>query len=393
MIQVGYCTNVHAGADLDAMRANLARHALAVKRAVCPSEPLGVGLWLSASAAAQLRASGGVAEFAAWLAEAGLVPFTFNGFPYGDFHRDVVKYDVYRPTWCEASRVDYTLALIEILDALLPKGIEGSISTVPLQWSAPAPSADELAGAAANLRRVAERLERLEMERGRLIYLCIEPEPGCVLERSSDLVDFFGRFLLGRRDDARVRRYLRVCHDVCHAAVMFEDQAEALGRYRAAGIGVGKVQVSSALALRLERLEPSGRAAALEELRAFAEGRYLHQTVVRRPPGESGSFTRFDDLPTALASTTRPSIPASDWRIHFHVPIHLERIGRLETTQPEIARCLEAARHAPGLQHFEVETYAWQVLPLALRPASLSDGIACELAWFRDRFPDFWRRV
>src|SRR4051794_8818385 len=91
-VQVGYCTNVHAGAGLDQTRANLERYALAVKRLASPDRPMGVGLWLSAPAARQLLEERRVGEFAAWLREVGLVPFTLNGFPFGDFHQPVVKH-------------------------------------------------------------------------------------------------------------------------------------------------------------------------------------------------------------------------------------------------------------------------------------------------------------
>src|SRR5206468_1580952 len=90
-IQFGYCTNVHAGPDLEQTRANLQRYALAVKQRVRPNEPMGVGLWLAASAARKLVGERRVTEFADWLAEVGLVLFTFNGFPFGDFHQAVVK--------------------------------------------------------------------------------------------------------------------------------------------------------------------------------------------------------------------------------------------------------------------------------------------------------------
>ena len=252
--QLGYCTNVHAGADLDQTRANLQQHAVAVKQIVRPHASLGIGLWLSAAAARSLRQEGRLGEFQAWLEESGLLPFTLNGFPYGDFHQSIVKHRVYHPTWCEQARLDYTRDLAAIQHQLLPPGMEGSISTLPLQWGHPEPTADELARSAANLAAVAEYLQRLEHQTGRLIYVCLEPEPGCVLQRSSDVVRFFEQFLLPGRNENTIRRHLRVCHDVCHAAVMFEDQAEAVGRYRAAGIGIGKVQVSSAVALCLDDL-------------------------------------------------------------------------------------------------------------------------------------------
>lgn len=381
--QIGYCTNVHSGVDLESTRANLAEHALAVKKAVSPDAPMGVGLWLSATAARNLLATAGVAEFAVWLAEVGLAPFTLNGFPYGDFHKDIVKHDVYRPTWCDPQRVQYTLDLIEILDALLPEGMEGSISTVPLMWRNPGTNAAHMAACAANLMNVCERLSRLEAKRGRLIYLCLEPEPGCVLERSDDVVRFFEEHLLSQGDQQQIRRYLRVCHDICHTAVMFEDQNEALGRYRSAGIAVGKVQVSSALVLPLDRIPSSERPAAIKHLREFAEDRYLHQTTVRQSLDAEPDF--FEDLPIAIESIGSSTTPIGEWRVHFHVPIYAERFDLLETTRGQILECLQATENTPNLAHFEVETYAWSVLPEHLRQPRLADGIAAELRWLRDQ--------
>src|SRR5262245_1161609 len=129
---LAYCTNVHAGADLDATRANLERYALAVKARVSPHRPMGVGLWLSAVAARKLLADGQAEAFADWLREVGLVPFTFNGFPHGDFHQPVVKHRVYEPTWFDKDRLIYTLDLIAIQHALLPPYTPGSISTLPI---------------------------------------------------------------------------------------------------------------------------------------------------------------------------------------------------------------------------------------------------------------------
>jgi sugar phosphate isomerase/epimerase len=376
-IQTGYCTNVHAGADLEQTRANLQRYATAVKRQVSPDRPMGVGLWLSASAARALRNGPALAEFAAWLGDAGLVPFTLNGFPYGDFHQQVVKHQVYHPTWLDPARVAYTCDLIAILDGLLPVGMPGSISTLPIAWGQPILWPEQLRAGAAHLGGLAEELAGLEQQSGRRITLCLEPEPGCVLQRSTDVVRFIEDYLLPGRDEAIIRRYLCVCHDVCHAAVMFEEQAEVLGRYRAAGIGVGKVQVSAAVCLPLAGKPPEERQAALEQLGGFNEDRYLHQTMVRLRPQSEPLF--FEDLPAALIDP-RCRDSAGEWRVHFHVPIYLPRFGQLEASQPAIAECLQAL--APdGVEHFEVETYAWGVLPPALREPDLATGIAREMEW------------
>src|SRR5262245_32923717 len=125
--QIGYCTNVHAGADLETTRANLERYALAVKSRVASNELMGVGLWLSAKAAEKRLAERQADKFLDWLQNVVLVPYTFNGFPHGDFHQAVVKHRVYHPTWWESDRLEYTLDLIAIQHLLLPGGIAGSI--------------------------------------------------------------------------------------------------------------------------------------------------------------------------------------------------------------------------------------------------------------------------
>ena len=67
--------------------------------------------------------------------------------------------------------------------------------------------------------------------------------------------------------------------------------------------------------------------------------------------------------------------------MHFHVPVFLERAGAVGTTQSEIATCLDLLRERPEVRHFEVETYAWDVLPGPLRTDDLAAGIAREIEY------------
>lgn len=379
---LGYCTNVHAGATLAAIRANLEQYAVAVKRRVCPDAPMGVGLWLPAPAARELRSDGATSEFRGWLEARGLHAFTVNGFPYDDFHRRVVKYDVYRPNWTEAARLEYTVDLLHVVAKLTPTGQEASISTLPIGWRTEVAGDQALAAAAANLRAAARVAAEIEAETGVLVHLDLEPEPGCALDRSEDVVGFFDDHLLGGDDDALVRRHVRVCHDVCHAAVMFESQEEIFGRYAEAGIVVGKVQLSAALRIPFQAMTDADRRAARARLVAFGEDRYLHQTTVR--PETDGAVTLYDDLPIALAAA--PAAPADEWRVHYHVPVFLDGAGGLESTAADIPRAIARLR-AAGTRHFEVETYAWDVLPEDLRTADLADGIAREIEWVQRATP------
>ena len=98
----------------------------------------------------------------------------------------------------------------------------------------------------------------------------------------------------------------------------------------------------------------------------------------------SDELQHYDDLPDAIAEFG--DAPQGEWRIHFHVPVNVESFGQLETTQSDIADLLRAVQGDNELHHYEVETYAWNVLPKELQREELADGIADELKWVRETF-------
>jgi len=378
----GYCTNVHAGANLEQTQQNLTTHAARVQQILGRQHPLGVGLWLSNSTAQSLVEPGKLDDFAQLLHGNQWIPYTFNGFPFGDFHKSIVKHDVYLPTWWQPGRLAYTKNLVFILDRLLAPGEEGSISTMPIAWRTPDPSEEQWSQAVENMLNLVQHLHELEQSTGRLIYVCIEPEPGCLLDITEDVIAFFQQRLFPAGDAEQIRRYLRVCHDVCHAAVMFEDQLSVLEKYSQAGIQIGKVQISSAIEIRFSDLSEEERQAVLAEVAEFAEDRYLHQTTVR---DASGALRYYDDLPFALQEASQAIPQDETWRIHFHMPIYLDQFGLLRTTQAHIHDFLSEIRNHPEIHHFEVETYAWSVLPQELQHHELADGIAQEIHWLRQQ--------
>ena len=382
-----YCTNIHAGETWPEVLAGLKRHLPPIKAATAPDQPLGVGLRLSAVAAEALGGTQAFAELSQLLRDGGFYVFTINGFPYGAFHGQPVKEGAYRPDWSTEQRLRYTNRLADLLAALLPDGLVGSVSTVPGTFK---PWADGRVEAIAdNLIRHVAHLVALEARTGRTITLALEPEPHCLLETIEEAVRFFethcfaapavdrlaGLTGLARAAAAEaLRRHLGVCYDVCHAAVEFEDPRDSIARLRAAGIAIAKLQLSCAL--KVARAD----AAARERLKAFDEPVYLHQVVAR----QNGRLSRFPDLPQAIEAAADRD--AAEWRIHFHVPIFLDRFGLIETTQDQISQCLQAIKPEDGVGHFEVETYAWDVLPEELRTDDLAQGIAREIVWLKDRF-------
>lgn len=356
-----YCTNIHAGESWPEVRANLARHVVAVKQRVSPDEPFGVGLRLSALAATELTFV--ATDLKSWLDMRGLYVFTINGFPYGPFHGTPVKEQVYRPDWLEPERAAYTNLLADVLVQLLPDSVDGTISTAPGCFRARGGSGSS-ARMAEQLATCAEYLHVLEQRTGKHITLALEPEPCCTLETLGEAVEFFDTHGLDRR-------YLGVCLDACHAAVEFEDLEAALAALRAANITIAKVQLGAGL-----RVSPVD-AAARGALAPFAEGVYLHQVVAR----DGDQLVRFVDLPDALADTRR----FDEWRIHFHVPIFRDLLGSLGSTQAFLADLLASHRRTPISTHLEVETYTWDVLPPEFRAEPIVDAICRELAWVKER--------
>lgn len=381
MLRIAYCSNVHAGSDLVETRSNLQSYASRVKQIFSPHEAMGVGLWLSSETSKELLANEATSEIAGFqhlLKDAGLDAFTFNGFPFGNFHQPVVKKDVYLPTWHEAERFAYTSDLIKLIQ-LFSTSRELSISTLPLLWGNPPAPKGYLAESARQLREIAQICSRVEKETGRLIHVCIEPEPGCELQYSHDLIRFFEKYLFRSDSEDVTRRHIRVCHDVCHAVVMCESQSEVLAAYQASGILVGKIQISSAVVVNFDSISAGDRRIALSQLASFAEDRYLHQTTIQQADGKAEFY---EDLPIALQTVSDPEQARGTWRIHFHVPVYLQKFGLLSASQDEIIECVKCCRAYSEVSHFEVETYAWNVLPPELQQQDLAAGIAQEMRWF-----------
>ena len=240
-----------------------------------------------------------------------------------------------------------------------------------------------MVASAKQLKQLATELDRILQTNGRLIKVGIEPEPGCVLDSADDVVKFFQRYLFDDLDAERVRRHIGVCHDVCHSAVMFESQQTAIDAYRHAGIDICKVQVSSAIEGVLDGHEDEATWTALQ---SFAEPKYLHQTNLRAADKKPREF--FEDLHLAIEQYAESDSFRGQIRVHFHVPIFMQTLGVLKTTQHEIAECLTALRKTPvdgqqetTMPHFEVETYAWNVMPQQYQQSSLASGIAEEIRW------------
>ena len=384
-VHLTYCTNIHGGESWADMRVSLEDHLPAIKARVCPDAPMGVGLRLSAIAADALTEHRTLAEFRGFLAQHGLYVFTINAFPFGAFHGRPIKEDVYQPDWLSPERLVFTDRVAEILATLLPEGMVGSVSTVAGTFKPLAKGPDAVRAIVDNIARHAASLAAILARTGREIVLAIEPEPCCMLETVEETVAFFGDHIFSDASAAIVaehaaldraaaraalQRHIGLCYDVCHGAVEFEEPAFAFAAFAHAGIRIAKLQLSSALRV------PDVNDTTEGLLSDFDDGVYLHQVVQRR----DGELTRFVDLPQAFAGL-RAGQGGGEWRVHYHVPIFLERAGSFDSTQRTLKSALGQTRKTHVSPHFEVETYTWDVLPSELRAGGRVDAIAREMEW------------
>ncbi len=384
-----YCTNIHAAETWPDVIAGLRRHLPEIKAKVSPIHPLGVGLRLAAKAAEALCDPATFSELQEFLNEGGYYVFTLNGFPYGNFHSQSVKEGAYKPDWTDPLRLSYSNTLSDHLARLLPDNMEGSISTVPgtfKPWMKD--NANIIDTIADNIIQHVWHLVKLRETTGKSINLALEPEPFCMIETIDETITFFMKFLYGDKAVARLsalsgltsdaasqalRRHLGVCYDVCHAAVEFEDARGSLSALKNAGIKISKLQLSSAMRI------PSVGPDTVQQLGQMNEPVYMHQVVENR----GGTLIRYSDIPEALKEID--AAQGSEWRTHFHVPIFLEEMQTVATTQQFLKDILAIHKEQPVTEQLEVETYTWDVLPESYKSVGVSAAIARELTWVQDQ--------
>ncbi|HTV39075.1 MAG TPA: metabolite traffic protein EboE [Candidatus Sulfotelmatobacter sp.] len=371
-----YCTNVHHGQNWPETFDSLKQFTLAVRRQVCPNRRFAIGLRLGSRAASELAATHAFQEFQRWLDITNCYIFTINGFPYGTFHGAPVKEQVYLPDWTSSDRLNYTNLLFDLLARLVPDGVAGSVSTLPGGFKQFIGTEAQKEAIRQNLWRCIEHISGVSERTGKKLHLGLEPEPLCLLENSAETISFFAQLRDEHPNDPRLEEFLGVNYDCCHFAVEFEQPETALAAFKNAGIRISKIHLSSAL-------KTFATPESLKALNRFSDEVYLHQVISR---DSNGKLQFFRDLPDALASNppgkTRQTPESSEWRIHYHVPLHASAIPPFQNTTDHLFGVLDWVKENPkACSHFEMETYTWDVLPPELKSRTVVEQLAAEYDW------------
>ncbi len=381
-----YSTLVHPGDTWDDIWASLTTYVPAVKERVAPDRRFGVSLRLSAASVGRLQADATERRrLKAFLDDNDLYLYTVNAFPYGPFKNTVVMEDVYEPDWRTDARVEYTMAIADILAEVGGEGVNPSIQTAPLGFKPRVTGADVVDAYTTQVTRTVAHLVDLEARTGRTVTLALEPEPHCYLETTDETVEYFvdrlfgdnvaedlaGRTGLSPAEAQRAtRRHVGVVFDVGHQSVQFEDVDSSLQQLADAGIEVFKLQEAAALHV------PEVTPAVIEALRPFTDTVYLTQTVQRDDDG----LTRFLHLTDAIAAW-EDEPKRCEWRTHFHMPVFLDDLGLFRTTRFVLEDALAFHKRNKLSSQLEIETYTWDVLPAHLKDGTIVDYVCRELEW------------
>lgn len=370
-----YCSNIFAGDTWTKVFQNLKINIPFLKSKLSIHMPFGIGLRLSNKAAEELLMNDNLDNFKLWLDQANCYVATLNGFVYGNFYGKQVKEKVYEPDWSTKERASFNISLIDILSHL--PGIELGFSTSPLAYKFCIGRKYDhkfFDKVCHNLLLLVKKMMLIFQATNKIIHIDFEPEGDCLLETIEDVVDFFNKFIFGQvahklsydlqitLSDAinHIKRHLRICYDICHQSVQFEDHIKNFSFLEKMGIKIGKIQISSAL-----RFKESG---AIDQ---FEDNVYLHQTVVKN---SEGILKKYRDLDQAIGK------PGDEFRVHFHLPIFVEKYGDFLSTNNDILDVLCFLKNHPITSCLEIETYTWQVLPYELQ-LDLISSIQKEYEW------------
>ncbi len=305
--RITYCGNVHPATDLEQWFESVETMTLPIAEARrAAGKPFGLGTWWNAGTLEALNENPAqIQRVKEFLSNKELPLWTVNAFPYGSFHDAAVKTAVYQPDWADEARVLFTRHAAEVVGRIGEPGSVVPMSTLPLGYET-----GDRRVMARNLVRAASHLHAMAEYHGVQIVLALEPEPFCLLETVAETIDFLEEWVFRAGGwtvpEGVLRRHLGVCVDLCHMAVVREDAVAAIAELAAHDIQCAKIQVSACPELR----DPAG---SLEQLLAFDEPVYLHQTVA-----DSGA--RALDLPEVSKRRTEFEA-ASSVRTHFHTPI------------------------------------------------------------------------
>lgn len=354
------------------------RHTAALRLALGATQPLGLSLPLSWQAASQLSDPATLKTFQIWLDKQGCYVCSLEAWTCGARFRSLGPgQSVTRSDWTSPDRLRYTKLLLDLLAALVPDGVPGTVQAGPgafkqaIQTTAPANALQ------AQLWSAIEHVDRLQSRTHKVLRLSLSPEPEGYLANSTDVALFVQQLQADRREDDRLETCLGVAYDTCHTAVAFEQPAEVLSHCHRFGLALTQIRLGAALSLSPT---PEARQLLQRWLDQGARFGLVSATTHGRP-------TYYPDLRTALAEAKTADLSAgTEWRVHLHWPLASPPPEPLRPAAGQLDGWLDGLRAEPGVApHLLLDPSGWDAPPLSLPSSALAEQLAGDYRWVLER--------
>jgi len=355
-----YCSNIFKQKKWKFLFENLKKYLLHIKR---KKQYIGISLCMSNVLLNEIRKDKTLSILKNWLITENVYISSMNGFVYKTFHQKKIKDNIYYPDWTTKQRIKYTKSLIELLGLLMHKNTMGSISTVPisyLPWIKTRHISYILFTASKNLSEIIKFL--IEKKN---IHLDLEPEPDCLINSIDSFIKFYIYWLIPVTKIAfntksnflepYIKKYIRLCYDICHFSVNFESHEEALCLLKKNKIKIGKIQVSSALEVKVFNSSIENKH-LVKNLLSFTKSPFLHQTVEKI----GNKLKKHKDISYAIKNFSEKC--GNTLRIHCHAPLYKNIIRGIKTTSVDTKFALELLLKEKYIKEMEIETYTHDFL-------------------------------
>lgn len=356
----------------------LQRHTAALRRALTTAEPLGLSLALGWRTAGQLADPATLKTFQTWLDKQGYYVCSLDGWSCGAcLHPPSPNQPEEHTDWTHPDQLRYTKLLLDLLAALLPEGVPGTVQVGPAAFKRAIQTGAQANALQAHLWAAVEHADKLQRQSRKRLRVSLSPEPGGYLANSTDVALFVQQLQADRREDDRLETCLGVVYDTCHAAMAFEQPDDVLRHAQRFGLVVTQIRLGAALAW-----SPSPE--ALQLLQGWLDQGLRPTTVSCQAQGRVSSYP---DLRAVLAPTNSAQLSeAVEWRLHLHLPLAWPPPAPVRTTAPQLDGWLDALRAEPTVApQLVLDPSGWTGFPLSLNGPALAEQLAGEYRWVLER--------
>ncbi len=377
-IHLTYCTNIHKEKNWKKIFKNLNTYPNLIRKKIKKNEKFSIGLCLSHLNTLELKNI--LITFKQWLKNNHFYIQTINGFCYQTFHKKNIKHSIYYPNWNNIKRYNFTKLLIKTLNYLLTEKY-GTISTIPIFYKKTVKTKKvkyySLQKSIINLMKIIVYLHNFKKKTN--LYICLEPEPDCLLENTNDIIFFYTQHLWKHGTEylhknfkikkknalLLIKYYIQICYDVCHFALLEESPHKTFITLNKKSIKIGKIQASLCININ----EPRSfylKKKFLENIKEITKKtQFLHQTELKNLITKKK--TKIKDLEDILKKNeditkkNKYDTKIQQYKIHYHVPLYKKTYQKFKITNLPLLQTIKNI-HLTTTKVVEIETYTWSCI-------------------------------